>query len=259
MTDFGLCKTLEHKDELIYTFCGSPEYMAPEVIERTGYNYTVDFYSLGMLIYEMVVGRSPFIWKTEKELFKQITQGDIHFPSSISKQLKIFLSQLLAKDPKERLGAKYGLSEIVNHPWCSNLDFVSIASKKGKVPIVPNIYETNFAKEFISAKVSLRTDPLTNHDLLRSYDNLQIESDGDLTMFMKFANFSFYSNIEDPYDKYQDSIFLPDNDETPRNPAKVSPYVNKINDCTDTFLKDDRVLLNLNLFSYLMLGYRPRD
>ena len=214
LIDFGLCKLTEDKDRLNYTFCGSPEYMAPEIVKRTGYNCAVDFYCLGMLVYEMVVGGCPFEAQTQKELFSQIVSGQIRFPKTISPQLKLFLTQLLAKNPKERLGAKFGLAEIVNHPWCSDIDFVQIASKNMKPPIIPNIYQTNFAREFVETRLSLsENSPIPRHKNIKlGEEEIKTESERNRgqTMFMKFANFSFYSNIEDPYDKFHDSIFQED-------------------------------------------------
>eukprot|EP00330_Aristerostoma_sp_ATCC50986_P005937 CAMPEP_0114602052 /NCGR_PEP_ID=MMETSP0125-20121206/24682_1 /TAXON_ID=485358 ORGANISM="Aristerostoma sp., Strain ATCC 50986" /NCGR_SAMPLE_ID=MMETSP0125 /ASSEMBLY_ACC=CAM_ASM_000245 /LENGTH=209 /DNA_ID=CAMNT_0001811917 /DNA_START=754 /DNA_END=1384 /DNA_ORIENTATION=- len=144
LTDYGLCKFVQDKHDLNYTFCGSPEYIAPELIKKTGYNFTVDFYTLGILIYEMSVGHPPFLARDQKDLFRRIVYDDIEFPSHLSSKLKSFISQLLNKNPKERLGAKDGLSEIVNHPWCKTIDFVSIVAKKKKGPIIPELYKTNF-------------------------------------------------------------------------------------------------------------------
>lgn len=199
--------------------------MAPEVVKRTGYNSAVDFYCLGMLLYEMVVGASPFDFQTQKELFAQITDGQIRFPKLMSPQLKLFLSQLLAKNPKERLGAKFGLSEIVNHPWCSDIDFVKIASKSVKPPIIPNIYQTNFAKEFVETRISLSENFVTPKYININADEDDLVADSERqrgqTMFMKFANFSFYSNVEDPYDKYHDSIFQTFDDDSVRHSGEL--------------------------------------
>lgn len=140
LTDYGLCKIVKDKRDLNYTFCGSPEYIAPEIIKKSGYNFTVDFYTLGILIYEMSVGRPPFISSTQKDLFRRIVQDDLEFPSYLSPRLRSFITQLLNKNPKERLGAQNGLSEIVNHPWCKTIDFVSIVAKKKKGPMIPELY-----------------------------------------------------------------------------------------------------------------------
>jgi len=184
------------------------------MVTKSGYNYTLDFYGLGVLIYELIVGNPPFQWTDEAQLFDQIANDQVHYPSTMSFMLKSFLSGLLEKDPTKRLGAKHGLAEIVNHPWCGNIDFVKIASKKVKTPIVPELYANNFSSEFVDQEIPGEADFLRKlTSQLSGDDRSPTERNRQQTMFMKFANFSFYSNIEDPYVKYNDSIFCTE-DET---------------------------------------------
>lgn len=84
LADFGLCKIVNNKDQLNYTFCGSPEYLAPEMILKTGYNFSIDYYCMGVLLYEMVVGHSPFNGLTQKELFQRILDHELRFPRFVS-------------------------------------------------------------------------------------------------------------------------------------------------------------------------------
>jgi len=214
LADFGLCKITPDHNQLNYSFCGSPDYLSPEMVTKSGYNYTLDFYGLGVLIYELIVGNPPFQWTDEAQLFDQIANDQVHYPSTMSFMLKSFLSGLLEKDPTKRLGAKHGLAEIVNHPWCGNIDFVKIASKKVKTPIVPELYANNFSSEFVDQEIPGEADFLRKlTSQLSGDDRSPTERNRQQTMFMKFANFSFYSNIEDPYVKYNDSIFCTE-DET---------------------------------------------
>jgi len=199
--------------------------MAPEVITKDGYSSTVDFYSLGVLIYEIVVGRPPFVWSNHQDLFKKVTKNNIPFPKNMSSKLKSFLSALLHKDPQERLGAKHGLSEIVNHPWCEDLEFVKIASKKVKAPIKPDIYAINFSREFVDEEVHLGDVQTSNIEYQASNDYAQygneLEQGKDKGMFFKFANFSFDSHNDDPYEKFDDSIFGTIEDEVSREFIKT--------------------------------------
>lgn len=194
----------------------------------------------------MVTGSCPFQCRTQKELFTQITNGQIRFPKTMSPQLKLFLSQLLAKDPKERLGSKFGLAEIVNHPWCSDIDFVQIASKSVKPPIIPDIQQTNFAKEFVETRISLtENSPIPRKNKIVDFEQHDVEeSDTERnrgeTMFMKFANFSFYSNIEDPYDKYNDSIFQAYDDESYRHTVELTSEARR----RSSFRLTSKLLLN---------------
>jgi len=194
--------------------------MAPEIITRSGYNFSADFYTLGTLVYEMVVGRPPYLADRQRDLFDKIINQEPYYPPHISPNLKLFLSQLLEKNLHERLGSKHGLSEIVNHPWCRDLDIVKIAQKKIKAPIIPDIYRINFAREFIDARATFvdnSTSPTMNHNAPSHFPSAQPETIGEMDnpgMYRKFANFSFYSNIDDPYEKFQDSIFV-SNENTP--------------------------------------------
>ena len=237
--------------------------MSPEIIKRSGYNFSADFYTLGALIYEMVVGRPPFNADTNKELFQKILHQEVYYPSHISPNLKMFLSQLLEKNPKERLGARYGLPEIVNHPWCRDLDFVKIASKEVRAPIIPDIYKSNFAREFIDAKITvIETSPhigqpgfSTNYITPTMKFDTEIPSGIDNpALYRKFANFSFYSNIDDPYEKFQDSIFE-SNDTTPVSSPRGVPK----NNFADIILTDDLKIKSTDEvgslhFTYLMLN-----
>jgi Serine/threonine protein kinase len=210
LADFGLCKIVEDKNQLNYTFCGSPEYLAPEVIEKTGYNFTVDFYCLGILIYEMVVGHPPFLENTRSELYNSILKHDIYYPSHLSPKLKSFLSEILHKDPKKRLGAANGLSDIVNHPWCRNIDFVKIITKKFKGPIIPELYKSNFAQEFMDARLSIEEESMpTMITTQGSFTRMPFTMTESImnNKYRRFAAYSFYCNLDDPEDKYIDSLF----------------------------------------------------
>jgi serine/threonine protein kinase len=204
LADFGLCKTVQNKTLLNYSFCGSPEYMAPEMVTRTGYNFTLDYYCLGALVYELVTGCPPFYAEDRNTLFENIALKDVYLPSHISPNLRSFLIKLLDKSPKTRLGANQGLTEIINHPWCQNINFAKLILKKFQAPIVPELNKLNFEDEFLTSLIVDLDDDEGNPHIktMRSVDQSPM-------LYQKFANFSFYSNIADDHsqEKYLDPIF----------------------------------------------------
>lgn len=178
--------------------------MAPEVISRTGYDFLVDYYALGVLVYELVVGAPPFIRTTNADLFYKILNRDVYFPGHLSSKCKDFLKSLLRKDPKTRLGAKEGMSEIINHPWMKELNYGEIILKKVKVPIKPDPYNLNFDQEFIEVRT---TDyDITAPEYLDLSPTPKILAER-MKGRARLANFSFYSNFEEAPDKFIDSLF----------------------------------------------------
>ena len=107
LTDFGMAKIVR-KNELAMTFCGTPEYLSPEVIQGYGCDHTADWWSLGILTYEMMYGLPPFYNKNQTTMFKLIKDGELKFPErpEVSPEGKDFISKLLNRDKNQRLGAK---------------------------------------------------------------------------------------------------------------------------------------------------------
>lgn len=105
--------------------------MTPEMVLKKGYDFTVDYYGLGVLLYEMVVGSPPFIKYTqEKDICHAIVNFKPVVPYKFSNNLRDLIMKLLEKDPHKRLGAKGGIKEIMDHPWFSEIAFGPLAEKK---------------------------------------------------------------------------------------------------------------------------------
>ena len=95
LTDYGLSKTsMPSATALTRTYCGTPDFMAPEIVMENSYDQSVDWWAFGVLVYEMLVGRAPFYGKTEAGLFKMIIQGEVKFPSGMSKEARDLIKRV---------------------------------------------------------------------------------------------------------------------------------------------------------------------
>ena len=157
LTDFGMCKILSKKKKKTFTICGTPQYIAPEILENKGYDYKCDYWSLGCLTYEMLVGNPPF--KLDKnKLDLSVFNNKIFYPNSLTIEAKKFLSELLIVDPNKRLGSgKNGFQNIKNHDFFQGLNWDDLEQKKILPPFVPNILNDtdlqNFDKLFTGEKI----------------------------------------------------------------------------------------------------------
>ncbi|XP_065174840.1 RAC-gamma serine/threonine-protein kinase-like [Sycon ciliatum] len=165
ITDFGLCK-----EEITYgattkTFCGTPEYLAPEVLEDNDYGRAVDWWGLGVVMYEMMCGRLPFYNRDHEVLFELILMEEVKFPARISELARSLLSGLLIKDPNNRLGGgSKDAEDIMSHEFYGAIDFKQLYDRKVDPPFRPNITSATdtqyFDEDFTSEPVNL-TPPET--------------------------------------------------------------------------------------------------
>jgi len=158
LTDFGLSKDLEPMSLESHTFCGTPEYLAPEILQKQGHGMAVDWWSLGILCYELCTGQPPFYHKNLHTMYRKIRTNDPRFPAHIKGPCKDFISKLLIRNPKERLGSGgEDVLELQKHRWFNNLDWDDLLQLKIEPPYKPEVKSvmdmTNFSEEFTREKV----------------------------------------------------------------------------------------------------------
>lgn len=152
ITDFGLAKYLK-VSSLADTYCGTPEYMAPEVILKKGCNRAADWWSLGILAYEMLFGAPPFYTQDVAEMQKRTLLQELKFPTkkNVSRACLDFIAGLLMKIPSKRLGSIGDVLEVKNHPWFAGFEWEKLELKQLEAPFKPqNVnWEANFDPDFI--------------------------------------------------------------------------------------------------------------
>ena len=140
LTDFGLSKESVNEEQYAKSFCGSIAYLAPEMLKKQGHGKAVDWYLLGVLFYEMLVGITPFFTTRKEDIFHNIEYGELKIPEFVSKEASSLLRGLLQKDPKKRLGGNIkDAQEIKEHPYFSDVDWEKVYYKKITPPPV-NIF-----------------------------------------------------------------------------------------------------------------------
>uniref|UniRef100_A0AAX7UIN1 protein kinase C n=1 Tax=Astatotilapia calliptera TaxID=8154 RepID=A0AAX7UIN1_ASTCA len=155
IADFGLCKEGMGFRDRTSTFCGTPEFLAPEVLTETSYTRAVDWWGLGVLIFEMLVGESPFPGDDEEEVFDSIVNDEVRYPRFLSTEAISIMRRLLRRSPERRLGAgEKDAEEVKKHLFFRTIDWTGLLAKKVKPPFVPTILGSsdvsNFDDEFTS-------------------------------------------------------------------------------------------------------------
>ncbi|XP_064137185.1 protein kinase C zeta type isoform X4 [Loxodonta africana] len=185
LTDYGMCKEGLGPGDTTSTFCGTPNYIAPEILRGEEYGFSVDWWALGVLMFEMMAGRSPFDiitdnpdMNTEDYLFQVILEKPIRIPRFLSVKASHVLKGFLNKDPKERLGCRpqTGFSDIKSHAFFRSIDWDLLEKKQALPPFQPQITDDygldNFDTQFTSEPVQLTPD---DEDVIKRIDQSEFE------------------------------------------------------------------------------------
>lgn len=142
VVDFGFAKMIDGRT---YTLCGTPEYLAPELVLGKGHGKGVDYWALGVLIYEMVVGHSPFAASSQSDqmqICRNIVKEQVRYPSRMNSHCKDLISKLLERDVTKRIGLSHGgVRAIRSHPWFSDISWHTMYKKKVVAPYLPSLVD----------------------------------------------------------------------------------------------------------------------
>jgi len=168
LTDFGFAKVIEYRT---YTLCGTPEYIAPEVLLNKGHGKPVDWWTLGILVYEMIVGYPPFVDEDPMGIYQKILSGKIVFPKFFDKNGKVLVKKLLTADLGKRYGnLKNGVDDIKKAKWFQGLDWDQLLRREIAAPYKPNVKSATDTSNFeeypdsdeLPPVVSPASDPFTD-------------------------------------------------------------------------------------------------
>ena len=193
ITDFGVAK-INEKDNSSET-SGTPGYMAPEVILVQNHSFPSDFFALGVIGYEFMIGKRPYLGMGRKEIkqliiAKQAKLEEEDIPNNWSKQSMEFINSLLQRKPKKRLGYK-GIYEIKNHEWMKEIDWDLLEKKKIEAPFIPPLNEQNYDKRYCEGVDNVGEETIERYELY-----LQSDLYGGVFVNYTFVNINYINKYE---------------------------------------------------------------
>jgi serine/threonine protein kinase len=224
LTDFGLSKWLTEDDQT-QTFCGTAEYLAPEVLLGEAYSFGIDHWSFGTILYEMLAGVTPFWADNHSDMYRRVLEDPLEFPSDIfDYETAEFISDLLDRDPRTRLGAQ-GTEEIKEHVYFADISWEDIEHRRLQPtlflpPVQDEMDFTNFEPDFLSMS------PVLTH----------VPSEADLSEEIQDI-FDGYSFIDSDYEQVHHPIIT-------HLPARKRGSISMLSDIDSFHLDDKRLFKN---------------
>ena len=172
LADFGLAKENVSTNVPNKTFCGSPQYLSPEMLSKEGTTKASDIYGIGAILFELISGSPPFYSPDENLMYKNISENKLMFPEFFSGELKDLLKKMLDKDPNKRIGIKNDKSDLKNHEFFSDLNWEDIMNKRVKPPV-----------EMIDVR--------EEYDLKEKFEFKDVDYNSDNKFIKRVAGFTF--------------------------------------------------------------------
>uniref|UniRef100_A0A3B5L754 Ribosomal protein S6 kinase n=1 Tax=Xiphophorus couchianus TaxID=32473 RepID=A0A3B5L754_9TELE len=219
LTDFGLCKESIHDGTYTHTFCGTIEYMAPEILMRSGHNRAVDWWSLGALMYDMLTGAPPFTGENRKKTIDKILKCKLSLPPYLTYEARELLKKLLRRNASTRLGGGSGDSaEVQADPFFRFINWDDLLARKVEPPFKPFLQSADDVSQFDS-KFTSQT-PVDSPD-----DSTLSESANQVFLGFTYVAPSVLENLKEKFSfepKVRSPRKFPGSPRTPVSPVKFA-------------------------------------
>lgn len=162
LTDFGFAKIV---DDRTYTLCGTPEYIAPEILLNKGHGKPVDWWTLGVIIYEMIAGIDPFTDEDPMMIYRKILKCKFSFTRNFDRDAKSLVKRLLVVDLSKRYGnLRKGVDDIKQHSWFKDINWIQMVLKQAKMPYVPVLRDSGDCSHFMVYPESLTSNSFVSEN-----------------------------------------------------------------------------------------------